>query len=43
MTRSIIFLSCFLILLWQSLVISNTIKVRLIEKQSQVQTLLNQI
>jgi len=43
MTRTIIFLSCFLILLWQSLVISNTIKTRLETRANQVQTLLNQI
>ena len=43
MTRSIIFLSCFLILLWQSLVITNTLKTRLEERTNQVQTLLNKI
>jgi len=36
-------LICFFILAWQGLVITNTIKTRLIERQSQVQTLINQI
>ena len=43
MTRSIIFLSCFLILFWQGLTISNTLKTRLEDRANQVQTLLNQI
>ena len=43
MTRSIIFLSCFLILFWQGLVITNTLKTRLEDRANQVQTLLNQI
>ena len=43
MTRSIIFLSCFLILLWQGLTITNTLKTRLEERTNQVQTLINQI
>ena len=43
MTRSIIFLSCFLILLWQGLTNTNTLKTRLEERTNQVQTLLNQI
>ena len=42
MTRSIIFLSCFLILAWQGLTISNKIKTRLEDKTNQVQTLLIQ-
>jgi len=43
MIRTIIYLSCFLILLWQGLTISNTLKTRLEERTNQVQTLLNQI
>jgi len=43
MTRTIIFLSCFLILLWQGLVITRTLQTRLEERTNQVQTLLNQI
>jgi len=43
MTRSIIFLSCFLILAWQGLTITNTLKTRLEDRANQVQTLLNQI
>jgi len=43
MTRTIIFLSCFLILLWQGLTISNTLKTRLEQRTNQVQTLLNRI
>jgi len=43
MTRSIIFLSCFLILFWQGLTITNTLKTRLEEGANQVQTLLNEV
>jgi len=43
MTRSLLTLGCFLILLWQGLTITNTLKTRLEEKAGQVQTLLNQI
>ena len=41
--RTSLMLICFLILAWQGLVITNTIKTRLIERQSEVQTLINQI
>jgi len=43
MTRSLLTLGCFLILLWQGLTITNTLKTRLEERTNQVQTLLNQI
>ena len=43
MARTIIFISCFLILAWQGLTITNTLKTRLEERTNQVQTLLNQI
>ena len=43
MTRSIIFLSCFLILFWQGLVITNTLKTRIENRVNQVQTLLNEV
>ena len=43
MNRSIIFLSCFLILAWQGLTITNTLKTRLEDRTNQVQTLLNRI
>jgi len=43
MTRSIIFVSCFLILFWQGLTISNTLKTRLESRVNQVQTLINEI
>jgi len=43
MARTIIFLSCFLILLWQGLTITNTLKTRLEERTNQVETLLNKI
>jgi len=43
MNKSIIFLSCFLILFWQGLTITNTLKTRLEDRTNQVQTLLNKI
>ena len=43
MTRTIIFLSCFLILAWQGLTITNTLKTRLEQRTNQVETILNRI
>ena len=43
MTRSLLTVGCFLILAWQGLTITNTLKTRLEDRANQVQTLLNQI
>ena len=41
--RTSLMLICFFILTWQGLVITNTLKTRLENRASQVQTLLNEI
>ena len=41
--RTQIFLTCFLLLTWQGLVITRTLQTRLEERTNQVQTLINRI